>query len=1317
MATQRGLFEERMSQRSSRSASARSPDSKGATGQVAASPAPAVAAAPAAAPTAADQAASSYTADSAAAAEGPPPGCWPKVGYYWFEFRWRVRQVVDHPAFGSLFMLLIIANTVLLAMTTAGMSATFAHALDVASHVLTFLFLAEVVLKLLGLGTWGFASDAFNVFDLVVVATGVLELALTMGANGNALRSFRTLRILRSFRVLRVLKIFRYLESLRIIAEVLMASMSQFLAVALLMVLFIFVFSLIGLQVFGQQSVALGSAMPSFLGFWNSFVAVFQILTLENWPDVMFQLQSVAGWPSVLFFVAWVTVGKYIILTLFLAITLAAFEQSYAQVSRTSTGSSIRRALNSLLALYQALTACCGCCGRLRRQRTAEEGDLSSARWKSSAQPEGVLDDGAPPELSEAAAKQAAAALSAAMSAKLKAAAALGGSTAAAAPAKVDNPVRGALYHLMTTQAMDYLLMLLVLLSCVEMGMETSHMDPAARRTHVLHWIDVGTTIAFALEALLKIVAFGFRPYIAFNSNKLDLGVVVVSAIVLIAESANARFLKALRVLRATRPLRVLTRSQSMLMVFHTLIRSLAEMANVTVLAGMVFLIFSILGVQLFAGLLWSCNDDSVAGKDECTGTFVDPATGDVLQREWTNAFYNFDNVGLAFLTLFVTATLDGYTRTMYATMASRSLPDVQPQVGSNLAAFLYWFTFITLCSFFVLNLCELVGTCFTHVGVVFFQYQRLKLLSETGSAVLTAGQTGYVEMLRAVFRWFDRFMLLTILLNIVLTATSFYGEPAGFIKAQEVANTVFSAFVLLELGVKLAAMGPRLYWRCNWNKLDVLLSIASAADIITQIVNAAAHTTVNLGVIKKVMMLARVLRMFRLLRHLRGVQMLLSTLIVSLPALWNVGALLFLLFFIYAYMGVLLFGQVAWREDLNAHANFTTFPDALLLLFRVATGDNWAALLRDCMVRPPECDPDAGNCGHTWAPAYFLSFYLSGALIALNLLTTVILETFERIQDTVAWALTPQHLEDFCELWAEYDDGTNAIDPKDLEQLLRRLPPPMGLGPRATESDVMRFVFSLDIPLNDRGLVPFHRTAYELVVRCTEAEIPEGELKRKLDRMIRRFLTRHTPAQQSEHMNFQVAITVMRIQRHWRAVAARRKAEREAQRPVPPSSPESQNEARESGTPDHVFAREEELDVRAVSHAERAAAHQHTFPELVHGQPGEEAVQHGMSEEQRQLMEGHLHPGAGPSGSQAPKPHVAAEDARAWGAPDTSGSQPSSGRPIQEPDASQPTSAAAREGGGTADASKAQQAPPIPSGMKPRQNRSPPVDDWEDES
>jgi len=56
---------------------------------------------------------------------------------------------------------------------------------------------------------------------------------------------------------------------------------------------------------------------------------------------------------------------------------------------------------------------------------------------------------------------------------------------------------------------------------CWQMAMETAVMDPAARKTQVLKWIDVGSTAVFGLEAALKIVAFGFRPYISFNTNKV----------------------------------------------------------------------------------------------------------------------------------------------------------------------------------------------------------------------------------------------------------------------------------------------------------------------------------------------------------------------------------------------------------------------------------------------------------------------------------------------------------------------------------------------------------------------------------------------------------------------------------------------------------------------------------------------------------------------------------------------------------------------------------------------------------------------------
>lgn len=59
----------------------------------------------------------------------------------------------------------------------------------------------------------------------------------------------------------------------------------------------------------------------------------------------------------------------------------------------------------------------------------------------------------------------------------------------------------------------------------------------------------------------------------------------------------------------------------------------------------------------------------------------------------------------------------------------------------------------------------------------------------------------------------------------------------------------------------------------------------------------------------------------------------------------------------------------------------------------------------------------------------------------------------------------------------------------------LCRLQPPLGLGSRADGRDVLRFVFDLDIPLV-MGRVPFHKTAFELVRRCSGAQIPEGALK-----------------------------------------------------------------------------------------------------------------------------------------------------------------------------------------------------------------------------
>lgn len=96
-------------------------------------------------------------------------------------------------------------------------------------------------------------------------------------------------------------------------------------------------------------------------------------------------------------------------------------------------------------------------------------------------------------------------------------------------------------------------------------------------------------------------------------------------------------------------------------------------MLNVTLLLVMFVCIFAILGVQLFSGLMYRCNDETVSGVQECTGTYENEF-GVETARVWSRPFHNFDNLGRALLTLFVCSTL---VRTRYHS--------VSIELGSNL--------------------------------------------------------------------------------------------------------------------------------------------------------------------------------------------------------------------------------------------------------------------------------------------------------------------------------------------------------------------------------------------------------------------------------------------------------------------------------------------------------------------------------------------------------------------------------------------------------------------------------------------------------
>ena len=160
-----------------------------------------------------------------------------------------------------------------------------------------------------------------------------------------------------------------------------------------------------------------------------------------------------------------------------------------------------------------------------------------------------------------------------------------------------------------------------------------------------------------------------------------------------------------------------------------------------------------------------------------------------------------------------------------------------------------------------------------------------------------------------------------------------------------------------------------------------------------------------NAGLLR-VMRVFRIARLMRILQFAKGVRQLLVALIISLPALINVGTLLFLVIFIYAIIGMSIFGHVKKQGNIDETVNFETFGNSMMLLFRLSTGAGWNDVLESLMVKPPNCDPNYkalpnGDCGSPIsATCYLVSYIFIVFLIIVNMYIAIILENVNRAQE-----------------------------------------------------------------------------------------------------------------------------------------------------------------------------------------------------------------------------------------------------------------------------------------------------------------------------
>ncbi|XP_073414555.1 voltage-dependent T-type calcium channel subunit alpha-1H isoform X4 [Dendrobates tinctorius] len=568
----------------------------------------------------------------------------------------------------------------------------------------------------------------------------------------------------------------------------------------------------------------------------------------------------------------------------------------------------------------------------------------------------------------------------------------------------------------------DHVVLVFIFLNCITIALERPDIEQHSMERIFLSVSNYIFTAIFVVEMTIKVVALGFfsgeHAYLQSSWNVLDGVLVFVSIIDIIVSLASdgakiLGILRVLRLLRTLRPLRVISRAPGLKLVVETLISSLRPIGNIVLICCAFFIIFGILGVQLFKGKFYSCEGPdirNVTNRSECVGP----------RNKWVRRKYNFDNLGQALMSLFVLSSKDGWVNIMYDGLDAVAT-NVQPIRNHNPWMLLYFISFLLIVSFFVLNM---------FVGVVVENFHKCRQHQEAEEArrreekrqrrlekkrrskalYMSEAQRRpyyadysptrkYIHSL-CTSHYLDLFITFIIGINVITMSMEHYNQPKSLDEALKYCNYIFTIVFVFEALLKLVAFGFRRFFKDRWNQLDLAIVLLSIMGITLEEIEINASLPINPTIIR-IMRVLRIARVLKLLKMATGMRALLDTVVQALPQVGNLGLLFMLLFFIYAALGVELFGKLVCNEEnpcegLSRHATFENFGMAFLTLFRVSTGDNWNGIMKDTL---RECNSDDKNCLSYLpfiSPVYFVTFVLIAQFVLVNVVVAVLMKHLE---------------------------------------------------------------------------------------------------------------------------------------------------------------------------------------------------------------------------------------------------------------------------------------------------------------------------------
>ncbi|XP_070596597.1 sodium channel protein type 8 subunit alpha isoform X8 [Erythrolamprus reginae] len=1042
------------------------------------------------------------------------PPCWYKFANtfliwechpHWVKLKEIVNCIVMDPFVDLAITICIVLNTLFMAMEHHPMTPTFEHVLSVGNLVFTGIFTAEMFLKLIAMDPYYYFQEGWNIFDGFIVSLSLLELMLA---------DVEGLSVLRSFRLLRVFKLAKSWPTLNMLIKIIGNSVGALGNLTLVLAIIVFIFAVVGMQLFGKNykecvcKITPDCELPRWHmnDFFHSFLIVFRVLCGE-WIETMWDCMEVAGQAMCLIvFMMVMVIGNLVVLNLFLALLLSSFsadnlaagdddgEMNNLQISVIRIKKGIawtkikvhefvqthfkQREADEVKPLDELYDKKMNCIANhtgadINREIDYQKNGNGTTSGIGSSVEKYIIDedhmsfinnphltvrvpiavgesdfenlntedfssdtDGSKEKLDDTSSSE--------------------GSTIDIKPEAEEVPVeapeeyldpdacftegcvarfqccqvsieegwgkswwnlRKTCFLIVEHNWFETFIIFMILLSSGALAFEDIYIEQRKTIRTVLEYADKVFTYIFILEMLLKWCAYGFVKFFTNAWCWLDFLIVAV--------------------------------------VVNALVGAIPSIMNVLLVCLIFWLIFSIMGVNLFAGKYHYCFNETaeyrfeieeVNNKTECE-KLMDPNGTEI---RWKNVKINFDNVGAGYLALLQIATFKGWMDIMYAAVDSRKVEE-QPKYEDNIYMYIYFVIFIIFGSFFTLNL---------FIGVIIDNFNQQKKKFGGQDIFMTEEQKKYYNAMKklgskkpqkpiprplnriqgAVFDFvtqqaFDIVIMLLICLNMVTMMVETDTQSKEMEDILYWINLVFIIFFTCECVLKMFAL-RHYYFTIGWNIFDFVVVILSIVGMfLAEIIEKYFVSPTLFRVIR----LARIGRILRLIKGAKGIRTLLFALMMSLPALFNIGLLLFLVMFIFSIFGMSNFAYVKHEAGIDDMFNFETFGNSMICLFQVTTSAGWDGLLLPILNRPPDCDLDKehpgsgfkGDCGNPSVGIFFfVSYIIISFLIVVNMYIAIILENFSVATEESADPLSEDDFETFYEIWEKFDpDATQFIE------------------------------------------------------------------------------------------------------------------------------------------------------------------------------------------------------------------------------------------------------------------------------------------------